>query len=220
MTSQNKTSQKPKKRTVLIVVLSIFAGLLIFLALATSIGYFVLKYYTSKTTQVLSNIQGWEQVLDEVEEEDPIIAPPKLLGNQEINPRKNGQIHEPISNENIEIIVDSIEAIEIPNVEPYENHQFYKINFTIKNTTSSDQPVYLYNFTLQDRKEEFAQFIFEDDWANRTNDIDPLSANMTLIPANELVKGDIIFEVKKNHKNLEFIYDDYENTILIIKLDE
>ena len=207
MPKKSQTQQpslSSKKNKGLIIGLSIFGGCLILLMIIALIFFFIIGRTVQKTSKIFSNVQSWEKIIADTSE--PIASVPSA---EEPQPEVKGNMNQAISNEIIDLTINSFEKISFPNAQPPKNYEFYKINLSIKNNSSSQQIISLFDFALKNQdKEEFDQFILNN---KETDNL------LDTIPPQETISENIIFEIKKN-KNLRLIFNDQENSKIIIML--
>ncbi len=208
---QKNKEQPPKKGKGLIIGLSIGGGCFVLVIILAVVAYFTLRHLTNKTNQTLINIQAWGETLDGDTYNEPITTVP--TANEEIRSETKGKTGQVISNETVDLKVNSFEKISLPTTSPLENYEFYKINLTIKNNTSAEQQISLLDFTVNNSSsEEFSHIIPLEE------EVGDLLESVISIPPEEEITGSIIFEIKEKTKKPKLIFDDNMNTKLIIEL--
>ncbi len=208
---QKNEKKLPKKGKGLIIGLSIGGGCFILVIILAVVAYFTLRYLTNKTNQTLINIQAWEETLDSDTYNEPITTVP--TANEEVRSETKGKAGQVISNEIVDLKVNSFEKISLPTTSPLKNYEFYKIDLTMKNNTSAEQQISLLDFTVNNSSsEEFSHII------PLKKEVCDLLESVISIPPEEEITGSIIFEIKEKTKKPKLIFDDNINTKLIIEL--
>ncbi len=212
---QNKTNNSEptrKHNTTLIISLSIFVGLLIFILIISSAGFLFIKYINQQKSNTPSNVKKWQETLNGLVEE-PIVTVP----SEEQDKRKQnvGKIGQTISNEILDLQISSLEKINLKSSQPAKDNEFYKVDFSIKNNTDQDQVISLLDFSLLDPSDgEFSLVI------PSKNEASDLLEQETNLKAGEKVTKNLIFEIKQNVKKADFVFDDDIDTKIIIKLEK
>ncbi|MDD3888142.1 MAG: DUF4352 domain-containing protein [Patescibacteria group bacterium] len=199
-----------KHNTTLVISVSIFVGLLIFILIITSAGFLFLKYLDQQKTKSLSNAQKWQQTLSGLDDE-PIVTVP----SEEQDERKQniGKIGQTISNEILDIQVSSIEKVSLKSSQPSKDSEFYKIDFSIKNNTDKDQKISTLNIIAKDSNDgEFSLVI-----PSQSDNQSVFEEEIALTPGQKK-NNSIIYEINKNVKDIDFVFDDDANTKILIKL--
>jgi len=199
-----------KHNTALVISVSIFVGLLIFILIIASAGFLFLKYFDQQKTRSLSNAQKWQQTLSGLDDE-PIVTVP----SEEQDERKQniGKIGQTISNEILDLQVSSIEKISLKSSQPSKDSEFYKIDFSIKNNTDKDQKISTLNIIAKDSNDgEFSLVI-----PSQSDNQSAFEEEIALTPGQKK-NNSIIYEINKNVKDIDFVFDDDANTKILIKL--
>jgi len=199
-----------KHNTALVISVSIFVGLLIFILIIASAGFLFLKYFDQQKTRSLSNAQKWQQTLSGLDDE-PIVTVP----SEEQDERKQniGKIGQTISNEILDLQVSSIEKISLKSSQPSKDSEFYKIDFSIKNNTDKDQKISTLNIIAKDSNDgEFSLVI-----PSQSDNQSAFEEEIALTPGQNK-NNSIIYEINKNVKDIDFVFDDDANTKILIKL--
>lgn len=211
MIDQNKAKnfkKTHKKNTTLIISFSIFVGLLIFILIITSSIFLLAKYFNQKRADTLSNALKWQEALNNFTEEEPIVTVP----NEALKAQKQdiGKINEVVSNEIIDLKINKIEKINLESIELQADFDFYKINLTIKNNTSQEQTISLFDFSCLDPNDNDFSLIIPPDSVGEI-----FTEEINLNPGQEQT-GSLIFEINNHLKNINFLFNDNENTAIMI----
>lgn len=215
MLMQGKTNNKKthKKNTTLIISLSIFVGLFIFILIVLSSVLLLSKYFNQKRSATLSNALKWQETLSGLNEEEPIVTVPNEEQNQV--KQNTGKINQTISNEIIDLTINSFEKISLQSSQPAKDFELYKINFSIKNNTYQNQVISLFDFSLMDQNdEEFSLIIPSKD------EISDLLDQETNLKPEEKITKNLIFETKQNIKKADFVFDNNADTKILIHLNK
>ncbi|MFA6295964.1 MAG: DUF4352 domain-containing protein [Patescibacteria group bacterium] len=213
---QNKTKnlekQNKQHNTTLIISLSIFVGLLIFILIISSASFLFIKYFNNQKSKSFSNAKKWQLALDGLEEE-PIVTVP--TEDQDERKQNTGTIGQTISNEILDLQINSNKKINLKSSQPAKDNDFYKIDFSLKNNTADDQKISILYFSSEDPDDgEFSLVI-----PSQNDNQSVFEEEISLSPGQKK-SGSLIFEVNKNVPNIDFIYDDNTNTKILIKLEK
>lgn len=201
-----------KHNTTLIISVSIFVGLLIFIMIIASAGFLFLKYFDQQKSKTLSNAKKWEATLSGIEEE-PIVTIP--TEKEEERKQNIGKIGQTISNQILDLQINSLEKINLKSSQPNKDNEFYKIDFSIKNNTDQDQKVSILNIIAKDPNDgEFSLVI-----PSQSDNQPVFEEEISLIPGEKKTSS-LIFEIDKDIQDIDFVIDDDANTKILIKLEK
>lgn len=182
----------PKSRK---IALSIIGGCLVLLIIGGVTAFFLVRKTAKKVSEEiersLKETQGWRKEWTEIAKEI----------EKDIESER-GQIGSTLTDGYVAITLNSVkELTKVDKIKPAKENRFINVNVTLENKTDDDIMVYSSFFVISDAKSnEYGQVYLVK------KNLEHLIKDSQNIPAEGKISGDIIFEVKKEAKELKLIY--------------
>ncbi len=200
-------SQPPKKKSKgAKIALSIAGGCLIVVLIGAILGYYIYKQVQNRAEEKLDGI-SFEELekslanLPSTEELDKIAQ--DMEKNTAESAQKSAGIGEKLSDGEVIVTVNSFEKQDkVKNNTVPDDYEYVLIHVTLENETQQDISVFTSTFFLRDSEShQYYEASLADDSLES-----PISAWQT-IAAEEQESGNIVFEVRKEAKDLKIYYD-------------
>ncbi|NQV13002.1 MAG: DUF4352 domain-containing protein [Parcubacteria group bacterium] len=198
--------QPPKKKSKgLKIALSIAAGCLVAVLIIAILGYYVYLQVKKRAEEKIEDI-SFEELeknfanLPSTEELDKIAE--DIDKSTSESTEKSGSIGEKLSDGEVIVTVNSFKKQDkIKSNTAVDNYEYVLIHVTLENETQQDISVFTSNFSLRDSD---SHQYYE---ASLADELEDQVAAWQTISAGEKESGNIVFEVRKEAKDLKILYD-------------